>query len=192
MRPIAVALFALIVQLWLLIGKPIRTWWFNRLQPQSPVDLSKVTFPSLEEYAAWLAANTKWEQDPLGGLWDVYPALGHLFWQLETRGYVADDCDGLAYFAAATVQPYCDPGTQPYVVSLTLNPFEVGLPLSVHAMCFFQHDGNWRGISNGQLDPGAWGSLRDAVLHNSYCEGRQVVRWEVRDADLRRASEVPA
>jgi len=185
-------LFALLIQLWLRIGKPIHTWWFNRLQPQVPVDLRKISFPALEEYAAWLSAHVRWKPDPLGGLWDVYPTLGHLFWQLETLGQVQDDCDGLAYFAAATVQPFCDPGTQPYVVSVTLNPFQVGLKWAVHAMCFFQHGGRWRCFSNGQLDPGAWDSLHDAILHNAYCAGRQVVRWEVRDAGLRRVSALPA
>ncbi len=192
MRPVAAALFAVVIHLWLLIGKPIRTWWFNRLRPEAPVDLEKATFPTLEEYAAWLAAHTEWQPDPLGGLWDVYPSLGHLFWQLETRGKVTDDCDGLAYFAAATVKSYCDPATEPYVVSVTLNPFEVGLQLAVHAVCFFRHEGRWRCISNGWLEPGAWTTFADAIRHNSYCEGRQVVGWEVRDADLRRVRDVPA
>jgi hypothetical protein len=188
-QPLLSTAYAAGIQLWLSFGKPVRSWWYNRTLPQAPLDRSQIPTGSLEAYADWLKNHARWVADPLGGLWDVYPSEGHLGWQLQNLGHVEDDCDGLAYFAALTVGPLVDPGGGPYVVSVTLGLGSVSLSQSVHAMCFFKHHGRWRVISNGWLENESWVTFAEALHLNSYCAGKPVSAWEVRDAQLHR---VPA
>jgi hypothetical protein len=185
-QPLTSTAYAAAIQLWLSLGKPIRSWWFNRILPEAPLDRSQIPTDSLDAYAGWLKNHTRWVADPLGGLWDVYPSEGHLGWQLQNLRHVEDDCDGLAYFAALTVGPLVDPGSEPYVVSVTLGLGSVPLSQSVHALCFFKRDGRWRVISNGELDGESWVTFAEALHLNSYCAGKLVVGREVRDAQLRR------
>ena len=43
-------------------------------------------FASLEEYAGWLAERAEWVADPLGGVIDSFPSLGHAAYQLLATG----------------------------------------------------------------------------------------------------------
>ena len=189
MKRALAALYVAFLRAWLRWGKAIPSWVYARLKPQAAIDWERVASSSLEEYAAWLQAHTRWVSDPLWGLLDLYPSLGYLFWQLEHKGVVEDDCDGLAYFALASVTPYCDTPGDRYLVDLVLDPFQISLARSAHAICVFRAGGKWRVISNGVLDPDAWDTFEDAVRQNSYARGYRVLWWAARDANLRR---VPA
>jgi hypothetical protein len=174
------------VKNWLRWGKPLLSKTTNTFKPQLSI-ASTHTFESLEDFAEWLKAHTKWKGEPLRGLFDTYPSLEHLNWQLDTKGYVEDDCDGLAYFAAVNVIPFCDSPSDSYVVSVIFDPLEVALESFAHAICVFKSGGMWRVISNGELDPGKWQTLDEAVLENGACRrDKEALRCvEKRTSDLR-------
>ena len=131
-------------------------------------------FGSLEEYAGWLRERAEWVADPLGGVIDSFPSLGHAAYQLLATGKFRDDCDGLAYFSAANVEPFCDRPEDRYLVTVLLNPFEIGWADSAHVMLFFKREGKWRVISNQYLYAPAWDTFLDALQDNAYVAGRQI------------------
>jgi hypothetical protein len=84
--------------------------------------------------------------DPLGGVVDSFPSLGNAAFQLLNTGKFRDDCDGLAYFSAANVEPFCDRPEDRYLVTELLNPFEAGWADAAHVMLFLRQGGQWRVI----------------------------------------------
>jgi hypothetical protein len=145
-------------------------------------------FSSLEEYADWMAGHLRWRPDPLAGLLDIFPDLGHMAWQTEQRGYAADDCDGLAYFSAAVVKQFADYRRDIYLVTLVLDPRGVPLSKAAHVLCVFRARGVWRVISNNVLYSEAFPTFWDAARENPYCLGKTIRFVETRDAQLRRVS----
>ncbi|MBC7076891.1 MAG: hypothetical protein H5T92_01055, partial [Synergistales bacterium] len=102
----------------------------DRVRPRAGLRLPR--FASLEEYAAWMEAHLRWRPDRLAGLLDVFPSLEHAGWQLERRGFIADDCDGLAYVAAQGARQLADDPRDVYVVTLVLDPQRVALREAAH------------------------------------------------------------
>jgi hypothetical protein len=131
-------------------------------------------FASLDEYAEWLKDHVEWVADPLGGVIDSFPSLGNAAFQLLSSGKFRDDCDGLAYFSAANVEPFCDRPEDRYLVTVLLNPFDIGWADAAHVMLFFKRAGKWRVISNQYLYAPAWDTFLDALQHNAYIAGRPV------------------
>lgn len=131
-------------------------------------------FTSLDEYAQWLRERVEWVPDPLGGVVDSFPSLGNATFQLLSTGKFRDDCDGLAYFSAANVEPFCDRPEDRYLVTVLLNPFDIGWADAAHVMLFFKQEGKWRVISNQYLYAPAWDTFLDALQHNEYVAGRPV------------------
>lgn len=131
-------------------------------------------FASLDEYAEWLKDHVEWVADPLGGVVDSFPSLGNAAYQLLSKGKFQDDCDGLAYFSAANIEPFCDRPEDRYLVTVLLNPFDIGWADSAHVMLFFKQAGKWRVISNQLLYAPAWDSFLDALQGNDYVAGRPV------------------
>jgi len=142
-------------------------------------------FASLDAYGEWLPTAVRWKLEPLGGLFDTFPSLGHIEWQLQTRGRFEDDCDGLAYFSANCVLPFCDDPADCYVVTVVIDPFEVGLLYAAHVLCIFRSGGFWRVISNDELYPQRWDSFEEALQQNGYCQGHRLLLVEIRDRHLR-------
>lgn len=186
MKAFIANLYVLLIRAWLRWGKPVRSKVAGLFQPKVDFDVADVQFDSLSEFADWLKEHTEWRSDPVRGLFDLYPSLGHLFWQLEHNGVVQDDCDGLSYFSAACVAPYCDSPRDRYLVDIVLDPFEIELARSAHNICVFRRHGKWRVISNGMLDAGKWPTLDEAVRGNSYAQDYSVLWWEARDINLKR------
>lgn len=155
----------------------------NLTRPQ--VEWQPLRFASLEEYADWLRDHAEWVSDPLGGVFDFFPSLGHAAFQLLSTGKFRDDCDGLACFSAANVEPFCDDPEDRYLVTVLINPFEVGWVNAAHVMLFFKHGGKWRVISNHELYRGAWDTFLDALQQNDYVAGRPVYLAVVQDHNLK-------
>jgi hypothetical protein len=176
-------LFVFGLLVWLRWGKMLLSRLANAFRPRLP--WQPLTFASLEAYGLWLPTAVRWQMEPLRGLFDTFPSLGNIAWQLQTHGYFADDCDGLAYFSAQNVLPFCDDPAICYVVSVILNPFEVGLVSSAHALCIFQSGGVWRVVSNDALYSEQWPSFEEALQQNDYCQGHPLLYAEIRDANLR-------
>jgi hypothetical protein len=116
---------------------------------------------------------------------DFFPSLEHAAWQLATKGIFEDDCDGLAYFSAANVEKFCDRPEDRYLVTLLINPFDVGLANAAHVVLFFRHQGYWRIISNQHLYPQRWDSFFEALKTNPYVGGRPVLWAAVQDLRFR-------
>ena len=131
-------------------------------------------FASLDEYAEWLTDHVEWVADPLGGVVDSFPSLGNAAYQLLSTGKFRDDCDGLACFSAANIEPFCDRPEDRYLVTVLLNPFDIGWADAAHVMLFFKQAGKWRVISNQLLYVPAWDTFLDALQHNTYVAGRPV------------------
>lgn len=144
-------------------------------------------FNSLDEYAGWLKEHAEWVADPLGGVIDSFPSLGNAAFQLLSTGKFQDDCDGLAYFSAANVEPFCDRPEERYLVTVLLNPFDrdIGWANAAHVMLFFKQGGQWRVISNQYLYAPAWDTLLDALQHNDYVGGRPIYLAVIQDAKFR-------
>jgi hypothetical protein len=138
------------------------------------VSWQPLQFASLDEYAEWLKDHVEWVADPLGGVVDSFPSLGNAAFQLLSTGKFRDDCDGLAYFSAANVEPFCDRPEDRYLVTVLLNPFDIGWADAAHVMLFFKREGKWRVISNQVLYAPAWDTFLDALQHNDYVAGRPV------------------
>ena len=151
---------------------------FSRLAnlTKPAVPWQPLQFASLDEYAGWLREHADWVADPLGGVTDSFPSLGNAAYQLLSKGKFEDDCDGLAYFSAANVEPFCDRPEDRYLVTLLLNPFDAGIGWAnaAHVMLFFKQGGQWRVISNQYLEAPAWDTFLDALQHNSYVGGRPI------------------
>ncbi|MBM3135826.1 MAG: hypothetical protein FJZ89_11220 [Chloroflexi bacterium] len=178
-----IALFVFGLLVWLRWGKILLSHLANAFRPGLP--WQPLTFASLEAYGQWLPGAVRWQREPLRGLFDTFPSREHIAWQLRTQGRFADDCDGLAYFSAQNVLPFCTDPAICYVVSVILNPFEVGLESSAHALCIFQSGGVWRVISNDALYAAQWPSFEAALQDNDYCQGHPLLYAEIRDANLR-------
>lgn len=181
-RRCLVALYVFGLKVWFRCGKLLLSQLVNVFRPRLP--WQPRAFASLEAYAEWLPTAVRWKQEPWGGALDTFPTLEHIEWQLQTRGRFEDDCDGLAYFSAHNVLPFCDDHADCYVVTVVINPFEVGLLYAAHVLCFFRSDGSWRVISNDELYPQRWSSFEEALRQNSYCRGHQLLHVEIRDKDL--------
>lgn len=138
------------------------------------VSWQPLQFASLDEYAEWLKDHVEWVADPLGGVVDSFPSLGNAAFQLLSTGKFRDDCDGLAYFSAANVEPFCDRPEDRYLVTVLLNPFDIGWADAAHVMLFFKREGKWRVISNQVLYAPVWDTFLDALQHNAYVGGRPV------------------
>ncbi|MBS1252646.1 MAG: hypothetical protein MAG451_01687 [Anaerolineales bacterium] len=189
MRAFVAQTYVLLIRAWLRWGKPVRSKVAGWFQPKVAFEVGDIAaFDSLSAFAGWLEQHTNWRADPVRGLFDLYPSLGHLFWQLENDGIVEDDCDGLSYFSAACVAPYCDSPADRYLVDIVLDPFEIEVSRSAHSICIFRRDAKWRVISNGVLDAGEWDTFDAAVRGNSYARDYTVLWWEVRDVNLKRVS----
>lgn len=171
----------------------LKTWFrWGKVPLSRLVDLWRPHLPwqqrshaSLEAYGQWLPTAVRWKQEPLGGAFDTLPSLEYIEWQLQTQGLFEDDCDGLAYFSAQNVLPFCDAPSDCYVVTIVINPFEVGLLYAAHVLCIFKSGGFWRVTSNDELYPQRWSSLEEALQENAYCRGHQLLHVEIRDRDLR-------
>lgn len=144
----------------------------NLTKPKVP--WQPLAFSSLDEYASWLADHVEWVSDPLGGVVDSFPSLGNAAYQLLTRGKFRDDCDGLACFSAAHIEPFCDRPQDRYLVTVLIDPFDVGWANAAHVMLFFKQAGKWRVISNQLLYATRWDTFLDALQHNDYVGGRHV------------------
>lgn len=144
----------------------------NLTKPKVP--WQPLQFATLEEYAGWLKEHVEWVADPLGGVIDSFPSLGNAAYQLLHKGKFQDDCDGLACFSAANIEPFCDRPEDRYLVTVLINPFDVGWANAAHVMLFFKQGGKWRVISNQLLYAPAWETFLDAVQHNDYVGGRPV------------------
>ncbi len=155
----------------------------NLTKPQVP--WQPLQFSSLEEYAGWLRERAEWVADPLGGVIDSFPSLGHAAFQLLSTGKFRDDCDGLAYFSAANVEPFCDRPEDRYLVTVLLNPFEIGWADSAHVMLFFKREGKWRVISNQYLYAPVWDTFLDALQDNAYVAGRRIYLAVVQDVKFK-------
>ena len=187
MKRLIAQLYVLLIRTWLRWGKPVRSKIAGLFQPKADVDVADIiTFDSLSDFAGWLQQHTRWRSDPLRGLLDLYPSLGYLFWQLKNKDVVEDDCDGLSYFSAACVAPFCDSPDDRYLVDLVLDPFQIELTRSAHNICVFRRHGRWRVISNGMLEAGEWDTFDQAVRQNSYARDYTVLWWEARDINLKR------
>lgn len=138
------------------------------------VDWQPLQFASLEEYAGWLREHAEWVADPLGGVIDSFPSLGNAAFQLLSTGKFTDDCDGLAYFSAANIEPFCDRPEDRYLVTVLLNPFDIGWADSAHVMLFFKREGKWRIISNQYLYEPTWDTFLDALQDNPYVASRKI------------------
>ena len=147
------------------------------------------TFESLDEYVRWMGQKLRWRSDGLGGVWDTFPSLAGLAWQLEHRGFAEDDCDGLAYFSALMVKRFADNERDVYIVTLVLNPRYMPLQRAAHVVCIFRSGGAWRVISNTEIYPRRYPTFAAAVAENPYARGQEIKLVEVRDIRLRR---VPA
>ena len=189
MKPVIAQLYVLVIRGWLRFGKPIRSKIAGRFQPKLDLDIGELEFDSFDEFANWLRDHTRWRPDPGRGLLDLYPHIQHLFWQLSNNAIVEDDCDGLSYFSATCVAPYCDTPGDRYLVDIVIDPFAIELENSAHSICIFRREGKWRVLSNGRLDPGAWDTFDEAVRQNHYAAGHPVLWWGARDVYLKR---VPA
>ncbi len=155
----------------------------DRTRPRVP--WQPLQFASLEEYAGWLREHAEWVADPLGGVIDSFPSLGHAAYQLLATGKFRDDCDGLAYFSAANVEPFCDHPGERYLVTVLLNPFDIGWADSAHVMLFFKQGGKWRIISNQYLYAPAWDTFIDALQRNEYVAGRTIYLAVVQDVNFK-------
>jgi len=183
LRRCLLALYVLGLKVWFRWGKPLLSRLVNAFRPRLP--WQERSFTSLEAYGQWLSTAVCWKIEPLGGVFDTFPSLEHIEWQLQTRGRFEDDCDGLAYFSANNVLPFCDDPADCYVVSVVINPFEVGLLYAAHVLCIFKSGGTWRVISNDKLYPQRWSSFEEALQQNPYCSGHQLLHVEIRDHRLR-------
>ena len=154
-----------------------------RLRPSLP--WQPLEFASLEEYAQWLPQHVRWVPDPLGGVIDFFPSLGYMAWQLFTKGEFEDDCDGLAFFSAAHVEPFCDRPEDRYLVTVLINPYEMGLANAAHVMLFFKREGKWRIISNQLLYEQRWETFLEALTGNPYVGGRPVLWTVIHDLRFR-------
>jgi len=147
------------------------------------------TFGSLDDYLRWMGEKLHWRSDGLGGVWDVFPSLAGLAWQLEHQGFAEDDCDGLAFFSAHMVKPFADSERDVYIVTLVLNPRHLPLERAAHVVCVFRSAGAWRVISNTEMYPRRYPTFAAALAENPYARGQEIKLVEVRDSELRR---VPA
>ena len=147
------------------------------------------TFESLDEYVRWMGEHLRWRSDGFGGVWDVFPSLAGMLWQLEQQGIAEDDCDGLAFFSAQVVKAFADNEQDVYIVTLVLDPRHLPLERAAHVVCVFRSGGAWRVISNTELYPRRYTTFAAALSENPYARGQEIRLVEVRDSELRR---VPA
>lgn len=172
------------IRLWLAQMKPLASRVVNIPKKKRP--FREVSVVSLQEYGEWLEDHAKYRPDLLGEGFDSFPALGHLQWQLETRGYIEDDCDGLAYFSARQVLRFCDSPLDCYVVSIVLEPRETEKKFeeTLHALCIFKSGGRWRVIECQYLHRDEYAAFDEALRENPYTRGEQLLYWEKRNAWL--------
>jgi len=161
----------------------------QRFAPRSPAN--PPTFNSLDDYVRWMGEKLRWRSDGLGGVWDTFPSLANMIWQLENKGFAEDDCDGLAYFSAMMVKPFADSDKDIYIVTIVLSPRRMPLNQAAHVVCIFRSGGAWRVISNAEIYPRKYATFAEAVAENPYTRGQDVKLVEVRDIKLRRVSAPP-
>ncbi len=157
--------------------------------------LSAPRFASLEAFARWWQANTRWASDPFFGAFDIFASLEHALWCFEEKGIFEEDCDGLAYVAMHMVQRV--PGvSESYLVTLAFDPFDP-LPVSTltsrlqnlaHVICVYRQASRWGVISNTDVFLPQWESFAAAVTRNPHCRGRNILWYEVRDTNLCRVA----
>jgi hypothetical protein len=157
----------------------------DRTRPRSGT-LNLPHFGSVEEYAIWMQDHLRWRADRLGGLLDVFPSVEHVAWQLENRGVIADDCDGLALVAARGALQLADFPVDVYIVTTVLDPEKLPVTRAAHAICVFCRQSKWYVVSNGRIDARQYASFWEAVAQNEYAQGHEVKFLEARDADLKR------
>ncbi len=182
------ALYVPLWTFWFRWGRRPLSWLVDRFRPHVPLPPRR--FQSLEEFAQWWAAHTRWRSDPLKGAIDVVASLAYAQWQWREKGVFEGDCDGLAYVAAQHLSPLVDKG-HCYIVTLLLNPFDFsglweGLQMGAHVLCIFRYRGKWRVLSNTELFPQAWDTFDEALHLNPYTRGHTVLWYEIRDAHMRR------
>jgi hypothetical protein len=144
-----------------------------------------LAFGSLDEVAGWLQEHVRWVPDPLGGVLDFSPSLGHAAWQLIRTGQFMDDCDGLAYLSSSLVEPFCDLSDERYLITVLIDPWDVGWANAAHVMLFFRQAGEWRIVSNHVLYQPAWETLWEALQDNPYVGGRPIFLAVIQDANWR-------
>jgi hypothetical protein len=187
---------------WLRYGKPLISGISGWLRPKDPVDLNAplvfsrlraLNPASLGELADWLADHGEWVGDPVGGLLDYFPSAENIEWQLNHGdGVFRDDCDGLAYYTALAVGPFCASPAENYIVTVVYDPSEVPVQGSAHVLHLFRHDGSWRVFSNARLESKGWDTPCEALYDNSYyhgwCRGAELQYVEVRNRALERVA----
>lgn len=134
-----------------------------------------------------MADHLHWRLDRFSGLLDVFPSLEHAGWQLQHKGVIEDDCDGLAYVAAQGALQLADSPNDVYIVTLVLDPTRLPVAKAAHVICIFKAGNRWYVISNGKIDPRRYPSFWAATTQNSYSHGKEIKFIEVRDAQLERA-----
>ena len=178
-----IAFYVFGLKVWFRWGKVPLSRLADLFRPHLP--WQQRAFASLEEYGQWLPSAVRWKQEPLGGAFDTFPSLEHIEWQLQTKGLFEDDCDGLAFFSAQNLLPFYNDPADGYVVTIIINPFQVGVQYAAHVLCIFRSSGFWRVISNDELYPQRWSSFEDALQENGYCRGHPLLHVEIRDRNLR-------
>ncbi len=161
----------------------------NSVAPKAPWTTFSATWQTLDEYAAWLPAHTRWRADRLGGLVDRFPDLKTIAAQFRDKGLFEEDCDGLALFSAQNVRQFADDLDASYVVTVILDPFTFtsnSLQYAAHVLCVFRHQGAWRVVSNTAVLAESFASFAQAVQTNAYCAGHPLLWLEVRDFRLHR------
>lgn len=143
---------------------------------------------SLDEFAVWWQAHSRWHADPWKGALDTFPTLRQAELQLSRMACVQDDCDGLAYVAANQLRTQGVVTGEVYVVTIITDPFswdQQALLMAAHVICVFHHQNQWRVVSNETLFPETWTDFETAVLDNPYARGHRVLFYEVRTPDLK-------
>ena len=163
----------------------------SRMVDRTRPRLSRLILPyfaSVEDLAAWMDTHLRWRMDRLNGLLDVFPSLEHAAWQLEHRGQIADDCDGLALVAAQGALQLADFPGDVYVVTMVLDPEKLPVTEAAHAICVFRRRGEWYVVSNGKIDARQYSTFQAAVSQNDYSRGYEIKFLEARDTNLERVA----
>ncbi len=179
---------------WFRWGRGLVSRLVDLIRPKSKTPLPR--FASLEAFARWWRANTRWRSDPLFGVLDIMPSGGYAQWCFETKGRFEEDCDGLAYIACHYLTRV--PNVRDiYLVTLAYDPIVVlsrqgraswaeRLSNIAHVICVFRQHDRWGVVSNTDVYLPQWSSFGEAVTQNPACAGQPILWYEVRELTLRR------
>ena len=196
MKRLGRAIYVVLWSAWLRWGRGPLSRLVNLIRPRSTTPLPR--FASLEAFARWWRANTRWRPDPVFGLVDIIPSLEYAQWAFEQRGRFEEDCDGLAYVAGHCLTRV--PGVDAvYIVTLAFDPFATALAPAhttwadriasiAHVICVFRQGNKWGVVSNSDVYAPQWSSFAEAVTQNPACAGSPILWYEVRELSLRRVA----